>query len=465
MNVKGTTRIVIVGGGFGGLYTALKLEKTLARDPDIEVTLVNRENFFLFTPMLHEVAASDLDMTHIVNPVRKMLRRVRFFHGDVRSIDLHSRRVTVSHGEDPHVHELEYDHLVIALGSITNFFNLPGLAERALTMKSLGDAIELRNRLIEHLEAGDFECAIGLRDHLLTFVVAGGGFAGVETVAAMNDFLREAVRFYPHLSEELIRVVLVHPGDVILPELGPKLGRYAQKKLAQRRVEIRVNTRVVGLGDNGVELSDGTTIPTRTLVWTAGTSPNPLLEGLPCGKEGGRLLVNEFMELPDHPGVWALGDCALIPDRRTGKAHPPTAQHALREGAILARNIRAAVRGGKKVPFRFRTIGLLAAIGRRTGVAQILGVNFSGFIAWWMWRSIYLSKLPRLEKKVRVALDWTLDLLFSKDLVEFQTHRAPVISERERRSAPEPIETPPGPTARTPGSGAGPAPATTRRAI
>ncbi len=424
-------RIVILGAGFGGLYTALELERTLARDADVEVTLINRENFFLFTPMLHEVAASDLDITHIVNPVRKLLQRVRFFDGAVEAIDLPGKRVIVSHGSEHHHHELPYDHLVLALGSITNFFNLPGLEERALTMKSLGDAIQLRNRMIQQLEEADFECSVGVREHLLTFVVAGGGFAGVETVAAMNDFLREALEFYPHLTEEHIRVVLVHPGEFILPELGEKLGRYAQKKLAERKVEIRVKTRITAVSDDAVALSDGTKLKANTLVWTAGTSPNPLLGTLPCNKDRGRVLANEYLEVPAWPGVWALGDCALIPDRKTGKYFPPTAQHALREGRVLARNIRAAVRGGTKKPFVFTTIGLLASIGRRTGVANILGFNFSGFIAWWLWRTIYLSKLPRFEKKLRVALDWTLDLLFSKDLVQFLTLRAPTVSHDE----------------------------------
>lgn len=433
MSTKQQKKILILGGGFGGLYAAMYLEKMLAHDPDVEVTLVNRDNFFLFTPMLHEVAASDLDITHIVSPVRKLLRWVNFFDGDVVSIDLPVRRVIVSHGTEHHHHDLEYDQLVIALGSITNFYNLPGLEERALTMKSLGDAIYLRNRLIQNLEEADFECCANIREQLLTFVVAGGGFAGVETIAAVNDFIREAIVSYPHLSENLLRVVLVHPGPVILPELGEKLGAYAQKKLAERKVEIRVNTKVAGISDHGMELSDGTMIKTNTLVWTAGTSPNPFLATLPCQKERGRLIVNEYLEVPNWPGVWALGDCALIPDRKTGKPYPPTAQHALREGKVVAQNIVAATRGGQKKPFVFSTIGQLAAIGRRTGVANIMGINFSGFIAWWLWRAIYLSKLPRFEKKLRVALDWTLDILFSKDLVQFMTLRAPTVSHTEDR--------------------------------
>jgi len=226
----------------------------------------------------------------------------------------------------------------------------------------------------------------------------------------------------------MLRMVLVHPGEVILPELSPKLGRYAQQKLAERSVDIRVNTRVTGMSEQGVELSDGTCLPTQTLIWTAGTTPNPLLAALPCQKERGRLLVSENLEVPEWPGVWALGDCALVPDRKAGAYCPPTAQHALREGKTVAHNIMATLRGGAKKPFVFSTIGQLAAIGRRIGVANIMGMNFSGFFAWWLWRSIYLSKLPRLEKKLRVALDWTLDLLFSKDIVQFLTVRAPTVS-------------------------------------
>jgi NADH dehydrogenase len=431
MGQEHRTRVLILGGGFGGLYVALELEKSLARDPNAEVTLVNRENFFLFTPMLHEVAGSDLDLTNIVNPVRKLLRRVNFFAGAVEQIDLTQKTVQVSHGFDHHQHTITYDHLVIALGSITNFYGLPGLADRALTMKSLGDAIHLRNRLIAHLEEADTECCAAIREPLLTFVVAGGGFAGVETMAGINDFVRHSLRFYPNLKESDLRMVLVHPGPVILPELSEKLGRYAQKKLAERGVEIRVEVKVTGVAEDLVTLSDGGCLRSKMLIWTAGTSPNPLLASLPCPKDHGRVLTDETLEIPGWPNVWAVGDCALVPDVRSGKYYPPTAQHALREARVLAQNITAMVRGRSKKNFSFATIGQLAAIGRRSGVANILGVNFSGFIAWWLWRAIYLSKLPRLEKKLRVALDWTLDLIFSKDLVQYLTFRAPTMSEKE----------------------------------
>jgi NADH:ubiquinone reductase (H+-translocating) len=411
-------RIVILGGGFAGVYAALRLEKTLARDPDIEVVLVSRENFLLFTPMLHEVVTGELAPTDIVNALHKLLGRVDLFLGEVESIDLAGRSVTVSHGDSHHRHELPFDQLVLALGASTNFFKLPGVEERALTMKSLGDALHLRNHLIRNLEEADFECYAD-RQYLLTIVVAGAGFAGVETIGGLNDFIRESLKFYSHLKEEMLRFVLVDAGPAILPELSPKLGAYAQKKLAKRGVEILLNTRVESFSDQGVQLSNGMTIQTNTLIWTGGNAPHPLLTTLPCQKERGRPLVNEFLEVPEWPGVWAVGDCAAIRDPRTAKLYPPTAQHALRQGKVLARNLRAAICGGTKRPFVYSMLGQLAAIGKRTGVANILGLNFSGFLAWFLWRTIYLSKLPRLEKKVRVALQWTLDLFFSKDLIHY----------------------------------------------
>jgi len=414
-------RVLILGGGFGGIYAALEFEKR--QDPDFEVTLISQDNFFLFTPMLLEVAASDLDLTHIVNPIRKMLRYVHFFEGEVRSVDVVKHEVVVSHGSDQHTHSLEYDDVVFALGSVTNFYDIPNLAEWAITMKSLGDAIALRNRLIEHLEEADTECAAKDRESLLTFVVAGGGFAGVETIGSINDFLKEALPYYPNLRSEMIRVVLVDPGEFVLPELGEQLGRYAGRKLAERGVEMRPNTKIKAVTSNGVELSDGTHINTRTLVWTAGTAPHPLLETLPLPKERHRLKVNGTMGVEGYPGIWALGDCAMIPDEHGGY-QPPTAQHASREGKVLAHNIVANSLGKDLIPFRFNTLGLLASIGRRTGVARILGVNFSGFLAWWLWRTIYLLKLPRVEKKVRVALDWTLDVFFTKDFVQYLHQRS-----------------------------------------
>lgn len=412
-------KILILGGGFGGLYAALTFEKYLKTHDDVEVTIVNRDNFFLFTPMLHEVAASDLDLTNIVIPGRKFLKRVQYFTGEVVKVDCETKRVLVTHGYADHSHEMVYDHLVLALGSVTNFFNLPGLQERALTMKSLGDAMKLRNLLIQHLEEAANECAALERELLLTFVVAGAGFAGVETVAGINDFIRDALPYYPTLKEEMLRVVLVHPGEHILPELGPQLGSYAGDKLSERKVEIKAGCRVDSVVDGGVNLSDGTQISCNTLLWTAGSSPHPVIEQIPTAKERGQLKVNEFLEVADCPGIWALGDCAAVPDLTTGKLCPPTAQHASRQGTVLANNVLAAIHNGPKAPFRFATLGMLAAIGKRSGVAQIMGFRFSGFLAWFMWRTIYLFKLPTIQKKVRVAWDWTLNLIFEKDFVQY----------------------------------------------
>ena len=423
----GNARVLVLGGGFGGVFAARELERLKRTGAPIDITLISRENFFLFTPMLHEVAASDLDITHIVSPLRTLLHHSNILVGEVESIDLDCRRVVVSHGFERHAHEIQYDHLIVALGSVTNFYGLPGLEAHALTMKTLADAIHLRNRVIATLEEAETECSAD-DDGLLTFVVAGGGFAGVETLGALNDFVREALRFYPRLQTRPVRMVLVHAGAEILPELGDTLGAYARKKLTQRGLDVMTNARVAGVTREGVHLADGRFVPTRMVVWTAGTSPHPLLGYLPCRTDRGRIVVDATLRVPGRPDVWAVGDCAVIPDRRTGKPCPPTAQHAIREARTAARNVVAVLENRPARPFAFRTLGQLAAIGRRTGVARILGVNFSGFVAWWLWRTIYLGKLPRLEKKVRVALDWTLDLMFAKDFVQFLTVRGPVVS-------------------------------------
>lgn len=419
-------RIVILGGGFGGVYAALHLERLLTGKSRVEICLVSRDNFFLFTPMLHEIAASDLEITNIVNPLRKLLRRVEVLVGDVNELDLPNRRVLIAQRYQEGLRQLDYDHLVVALGSVTNFYDLPGLADLAIPMKTVHDAIRLRAQVLSRLEAANAETNNLERQSLLTFVVAGGGFAGVETVAALNDFIQEVLPFYPNLCHGMCRVILVHSGSIILPELGRDLGEYTKKVLAGRGVEIRLNTRVRSVTPNNVTLSDGTSISSRTLVWTAGIVPSPLIASIPSSKERGRLVVNQFLQLPDWPNVWAIGDCAFVPDiRNRGKSHPPTAQHAMREGKIVAQNIVAALSGRSLRAFSFKTIGLLASIGRRMGVARIFGFNFSGFFAWWMWRTVYLSKLPGLDKKVRVAFDWTLDLLFPKDVCavyDFDNH-------------------------------------------
>jgi NADH:ubiquinone reductase (H+-translocating) len=362
-------KILILGGGFAGVGVARDLETALAHG-EADVQLVSRDNFLLFTPMLHEVAARDLDITTIVNPIRKMLRRTRFMAASVESIDLESKTVTVGHGFDNHPHVLNYDHLVLALGSVTNFHGMHDLAARSLAMKSLDDAIALRNRMIAHLEEADPDCAADSRDKLLTMVVAGGGFAGVETVAAMYDFLRSAIRSYSNLHRLLLRVVLIHSGAHLLPELGDELGVYAEKKLRGRGIEVITQRRVTSFDDAGITLDDGTFIPTRFVVWTAGTGPASQVACLPLPLKNGRVVCEETLQADRDRGVWSLGDCALISDGRGG-FHPPTAQHAIREAKTAARNIAASLRGQALEPFRFKTIGQLAAIGQRTGVAQI----------------------------------------------------------------------------------------------
>jgi NADH dehydrogenase len=418
-----THRIVILGGGFGGIYAALRLERTLAKRSDVEVVIIGRENYLLFTPMLHEVAAGDLYPGDIVTPLRKLLRRVRFIAGDVAQIDLQHRQVRFEVGALRHQHELAYDYLVLALGSETNYFGMEGVEAQAVTMKTLGDAALLRNRMVALLEEAAAEKDAARRRRLLTFVVAGGGFAGVETIGAMNDFLRDTIRYYPELDAAMLRVVLVHPGKTLLPELDERLGRYTVRKLRQRGVEVRFETRVQGYDGGAVKLAPEESIDANTIVWTAGVKPAAAVESLPTEKIRGRVKVNEFLELAGHEGVvWAVGDCASVPDG-LGGFHPPTAQHGMREAVAAARNIEAAVNGTRKKPFRFSTLGQFATIGRHDGVAQIFGIRFSGFVAWCLWRTVYLIKLPGIVKKIRVAMSWSMDLLFARETEQFVTVR------------------------------------------
>ena len=418
-----TTRIVIAGGGFAGLYAAMHFDKRLARRADVEVTLISRENFILFTPLLHEVAAGDLYPGDIVNPLRRILRHVKFIDADVQAIDLNARRTRCIASVADRELEFEFDHLLLTLGSETNFFNMDGVRDWSVTMKSLSDAALLRNRMVALLEEASLQSDEAARRQLLTFVTAGGGFSGTETTGAVNDFMRETVRYYPQLREELIRVVVVHPGNFILPELGEELGHYAEQKLRERKVEVIKGPRVANYDGVVVTLSDGTSIPAATLIWTAGVKPSPVIASLPCEKERGRLLVSEYLAVTGVPGLWAAGDCAAVPILNTENFHPPTAQHGLREGVTVAKNIEATILDRSLKPFRYKMMGQLASIGHRTGVAMVFGIKFSGFIAWWFWRSVYLMKLPRLAKKLRVMVSWTLDLFFGQEIEQMITVR------------------------------------------
>jgi NADH dehydrogenase len=418
-----TTRIVIAGGGFAGLYAAMHFEKRLARRADVEVTLISRDNFILFTPMLHEVAAGDLYPGDIVNPLRRILRHVKVVEADVCTVDLTGRIVGCRGGIAERELNFEFDHLLLTLGSETNFFDMQGLRDWAVTMKNLADASLLRNRMVALFEEAVFHTDDEVRRQLLTFVTAGGGFSGTETTGAVNDFVRDAVRYYPQLSEQLIRVVVVHPGNFLLPELGEELGRYAEHKLRQRNVEVIKGARVASYDGLVVTLSDGTSIPARTLIWTAGVKPSPVIASLPCEKERGRLLVSEYLAVTGVPGLWAAGDCAAVPILNTENFHPPTAQHGLREGVTVAKNIEATILDRSLRPFRYKMMGQLASIGHRSGVAMVFGIKFSGFIAWCFWRSVYLMKLPRLAKKLRVMVSWTADLFFGREIEQMITLR------------------------------------------
>jgi NADH:quinone reductase (non-electrogenic) len=442
-------KIVIAGGGFAGLYAAKYLDKTLACRHDVEVTLISRENFILFTPMLHEVAAGDLHPGDIINPLRRILRHVKVAEVDVQAINLDNRLVRCTAGVANRELDFEFDHLLLALGSDTNFFGMQDLRDWAVTMKNLTDAALLRNRVVTFLEEASLERDESARRELLTFVIAGGGFSGAETTGAINDFVRETVRYYPQLSEELIRIVVVHPGSHLLPELGEELGRYAERKLRERKVEVIKGVRVANYDGSLVALSDGTSIPAATLIWTAGVKPNACVASLPQEKEKGRLRVNEYLAVLGLTGVWAAGDCAAVPNLKTGQFHPPTAQHGLRQGLLAAKNIEAAIMGRVLKPFVFATLGQLATIGRRTGVAMVFGIKFSGFIAWWLWRSVYLVKLPSLAKKLRVMIDWTLDLFFGREIEQTLTPRDVEVLARFRARAKQGIRTAgkPAPTA------------------
>jgi NADH:ubiquinone reductase (H+-translocating) len=416
------TRIVIAGGGFAGLYAAKQLDGTLAQQKDVEVTLISRENFILFTPMLHEVAAGDLSPSDIVNPLRRILSHVNVVQGEIYAIDVAKKKVRCLGGLRDVELEFEFDHLLLALGAETNFFGIPGVRDWAVTMKSLADAALLRNRMVALLEEASLHNDRATQRELLTFITAGGGFSGAETTGAINDFLRETARFYPGIKEEIIRIVLVHAGEHILPELGKELGRYAEQKLRNRGVEVIDGALVTSYDGSTVEMNNGRSIPAATLIWTAGAKPSPVIEGLPWDKQRGRLLVDECLAVAGVPGLWAVGDCAAVPDGGGG-FYPPTAQHAMREAVAAAKNIARAVVGEPLKPFHYKTIGMLASIGHHSGVAMLFGIKFSGFIAWWMWRSVYLLKLPRLAKKIRVMMDWTLDLLFGRDIEQAITLR------------------------------------------
>jgi NADH:ubiquinone reductase (H+-translocating) len=408
-------RVVIVGGGFAGVSAAQRFERLAVRGAPVDVTVISDSNSLLFTPMLAEVASSALEPAHISAPVRAAVAHTRFRYGAVHRVDTARRAVLVAPGE-----WVPYDHLVLAVGSVPHFPGLPGVERHARTLKDLDDATGLRDQVIGLLEDADHAALDPAeRERLLTFVVAGGGFAGAEVVAELFDLVHGVLHLFPGVAPHEPRFVLVHSRDRILPELSPELGGYALDRLRARGIDVRLGVRVTGASAHDVALSDGGRIPTRTFVWTAGTRPGPLIGTLGgAHAPDGALVTDTHLRVVGLDGVWAVGDCARIPDRDSGGApFPPTAQHAQRQGRAVADNIAAVVAGREPAEFRFTTIGVLVALGHRTAAAEIRGHRFSGLLAWLLWRGIYLAKLPGIEKRVRVLLDWLLDLVFPRDIV------------------------------------------------
>src|SRR5437667_759388 len=424
------TGVVILGGGFAGVSTAINLEKEFRDDPSVAFTLVSETNALLFTPMLAEVAASSLEPTHISTPLRSSLHRTRVVRAQVSGIDLEERCVKLPDREET----LPYDHLVLALGAVSSLPSGDGIAEHALEFKTLADAMRIRNHVIDAFDRADAEADVERRRALLTFVVAGGGFSGAELVGALNDFARGMLADYPILSADDLRVVLVHSRERILPELSASLADYALERMRARGVTFELNARVsaarpgvVVLKRMELEKTDATKkpesveveIPTETLVWAAGVAPSPLLKELAVERDNrGAVLVENTLAVPGHTGLWALGDRTLVADAKTGKSCPPTAQFAIREARTLARNLCASIAGKPLQPFHFDSLGTLCVVGHHTACPDIKGYKFTGYFAWFLWRSLYLIKLPGLDRKVRVVGDWTIELFFPRDILQ-----------------------------------------------
>ena len=415
-------QVLILGGGFGGIYTARHLEKLLNLD-EVSIQIVNQENYWVYQPMLPEVISGSIGITDVVSPIRRLCPRTHLVMREVESIDLKNKVVTVSPGFKPRRLELHYDYLVIALGAITNFYGMPGMIENAKPFRTLADAIALRNHVLHALEEADVESDPELRAKLLTFVVGGGGFSGVEVVAELNDFIRHVKRNYLRLRDQPSRCILVHSGERILPEMTEKLAIFAQKILQKRGVEIILKDRLTGATSEKAILKSGKEIACKTIVSTVPSVLAPVLATLDCEKEKGRLLVNGNFELIGYEGeVWALGDCASA-KTKAGNPVPPTAQHATRAAATVALNIRAKLAGAPAKIFDFEGLGKLGSLGHFSAVAEIFGVRVSGFLAWLLWRAIYLMKMPGLGSKTRVAMAWATALVFPPDLVQIKLLR------------------------------------------
>ncbi len=428
------TRILILGGGFAGIEVLRQLQKTFQNDIRIDITLVSRDNFFLFTPMLPEISSGMIETRHIVTPLRAFCNRAKFYETEIESIDLEKKEVVITHRIGKHTkpiewrsHMLKYDYLVLALGSETNFFGVSEAAKQAFTLKNLGDAIVLRNHVINMLEQADIEHEdIDLRKRLLTFVVVGGGFSGIEIVGELNDFILDSIKyFYHNLQKSYARIILINSGGRILPEVTEDLADFALREIRKNGVEVLLNTRVVEVTSDNVKLDQGTIITTQTIIWAGGGKPQTLLSALSCEHDkSGRIMTNNYLEVAGYTdSIMALGDCACVTDPNTGKPYPPTAQHALRQGKVAAINLISKIKAQEnhKETFDYKTKGVMTLIGKRNGVGVILGHKVHGFAAWWFWRSYYLVNLPTVEKKLRVLVDWIIDLFFKRDVTRLKT--------------------------------------------
>ena len=416
-------RVVILGGGFAGVYTAKYLSRLLGRRSDVHVELLSEENYFVFQPLLPEVAAAGINPAHVVNPIRDIVPKVQFRWCKVNGIDIARKVVQVAQGEGRELVEVPYDHLVFGLGKVSDTSSMPGVTEHALAMKDLGDAFRLRNHVFRCLELADIEDDPAEKQALLSFVIAGGGFSGVETTGELSEMLHKTVRKFQNIDMSEVRIALIHSRDTVLPEMAPNLGRAADRVLRRRKIEMVLNARVRAATRHGVYLSTGQFLPTRTFVCTIGNAANPVARemlakgGFVEGKIEGRGVAVFETELTlactGKPGYWAVGDNAGVPDpRHPGRMCPATGQFAIRQARTCARNILATIDGRRLARFDFGSLGQFASLGKRSAVADILGMRFSGFPAWVAWRGYYLTQLPGFTRKVRVALDWALDLSF-----------------------------------------------------
>ncbi len=433
-------RVLVCGGGFVGTYAAMRLERRL-RGHDDEIVLVNAENYLQYQPFLPEAASGTIEPRHVVVALRQFLRRTHLIVGEVESIDHAARRARVHLLEGSSV-ELDYDVLVLAPGSISRVLPVPGLAEQAVGFKTIDEAIHLRNDVLARLEAAAEITDPDRRRALLTFVFVGGGYAGVEALAELEDLSRSALKRYDELRGERARWVLVEATGRLLPEIDIRLAEYAQRRLERRGIEIHLETRLESAESGIMRLSSGETFPAATLVWTTGVRPHSLAarSGFPVD-EHGRVTCDEYLRVHDAergvvPDAWAAGDNAAVPDLTTGGLSPPTAQHAIRQAKQLARNVVAASRGRPPGPFRYRNRGQLVSLGRYRGVARLPGnIRLRGFPAWWVHRTYHLAKMPTLNRRVRIALDWTVAMLFPRDVVALGSLQRP--REAFRRAAAE----------------------------